>query len=118
METLEARPPKATPPHTGTGILEIKLSSKTQLTRAQKARIVCGRGEPAALFLVALATGGSCPESWKGDKYCDDNDYTYDETMRAFRALGIALPDIEPVPNSECNTASCGFDGGDCPAPR
>ena len=60
----------------------------------------------------------SCPESWKGDKYCDDNDYTYDDTMDAFRALGIALPDIEPVPNSGCNTASCGFDGGDCPAPR
>ena len=87
---------------------------------------LCSRSYDFPANLLELKTEGlcrrrcspSCRESWKGDKYCDDNDYTYLDTMRAFRALGIALPDIEPVPNSECNTASCGFDGGDCPAPR
>ena len=71
QETLEARPPDATPKHVGTGVLQINLTpkshltraqkylaSKSRLTRAQKCRILCGRGEPAAIFLVALAVGG------------------------------------------------------------
>jgi hypothetical protein len=87
---------------------------------------LCSRSYDFPANLLELKTDGlcrrrcspSCSETWKGDGFCGDNDYTYENTMFAFRALGIALPDIEPVPNSGCNTASCGFDGGDCPAPH
>ena len=58
QERHEARPQEVTLADIRKNVLEIKLTPQSQLTRAQKCCIVCGRGEPAAMILVALATGG------------------------------------------------------------
>ena len=51
-----------------------------------------------------------CPSVWRGDGDCDDGDYVY-FYVQLYR---IAF-NIEPKPNSGCNTKSCNYDDGDCP---
>jgi Leucine-rich repeat (LRR) protein len=50
-----------------------------------------------------------CPASWLDDGVCGDNDFTYYHTKNV-------NPNAKPKPNSGCNTKSCNYDDGDCPA--
>ena len=51
-----------------------------------------------------------CPAHWLGNDLCDDNDYTY------FIVQFYNMPiNVNPKPNSGCNTAACEYDKGDCP---
>jgi hypothetical protein len=52
-----------------------------------------------------------CPSVWRGDGYCGDNIQLF------FYVKTYDIPlDIKPKPSSGCNTKSCNYDDGDCPA--
>ena len=53
--------------------------------------------------------GFDCPSVWLENYWCDDNDFTYDHVK-----INNIKVNIQPKPNSGCNTAACEYDKGDC----
>ena len=74
---------------------------------------VCDNGKIPNMIgvegMCAKQCGFDCPSVWLEVDGCDDNDYTY------FIVNRENLPmNIQPKPNSGCNTAACEYDKGQC----